>query len=459
MKKIYLLAKKLIFTFSFLTLANYSSFSQTTLVAGDIAFTGYNATPNSPQSDAFSFVLLKNITAGTVIHFTDNAWGSDGVFRSGEQTVTWTTTVVLTAGREITISGPPAGTATASVKLLTVDGGTPPNGGTCSGSMLSLSVNGDQVIAYQSTTPGVAPFTFISAIHMNVYATAPDPSVTDANNWDNLTAANQTSNSSFKPTGLTTGTNCIWIGTQGSNASERNNARFNCTGPLATPAQVRAAVNNQANWVSEFAATGATPTWIPPSGCAFLGASPVPVKLLSFQAQNNISAVLLKWQSTNEINFSHYELERSFDNINFAKIASITSAGSSNLKDYSYIDKEGVKNNATSIFYRLKIVDIGGSFSYSKILSVKNVKDAAFVIDNLVNPIKDKISFTLIAAATGKAELRLTNADGKIILAKTVLLNSGANNIYLYETTSLAKGIYFLNVITAGENKVVKLTK
>lgn len=431
------------------------SFSQV-LTAGNIVFTGYNATPNTPQSDAFSFVLLVNIPAGTVINFTDNAWGNDGQFRNLEQTVTWTSGSAMVAGREVTISGPPAGTATAVVKLWVSDGGTPPNPGTCSGSMLSLSVNGDQVIAYQGTA---ASPTFISAIHMNVYNGGTDPSITDAANWDNLTAANQTNNSSFKPSGLTTGTNCIWIGTQGSNASERNNALFNCTGPLATPAQVRAAVNNQANWFSEFAGSGNVPSWIPPSGCAFLGTSPVPVKLLSFQAQNNISSILLKWQSTNEINFSHYELERSFDNVSFDKITSVASAGSVLVNDYSFVDRESVKSNTTQVFYRLKIVDIGGQFTYSKVVAVKNAKGSSFVINNLTNPVKDKINFILTAAAAGKAEIRIVNGSGKIIVAKTVLLNSGANYIGLDETKGLAKGMYFLTLIAVGEKAVYKLIK
>ncbi|MDX1956395.1 MAG: hypothetical protein SFU20_12765 [Chitinophagaceae bacterium] len=55
--------------------------AQTTLAAGDIAFTGYNAddnTVNGPSSnDDFSFILLKNITSGTSIYFTDFGWCSN----------------------------------------------------------------------------------------------------------------------------------------------------------------------------------------------------------------------------------------------------------------------------------------------------------------------------------------------------------------------------------------------
>lgn len=109
-----LTAKLCFASFLFLsTFINNQVKAQTTLVAGDIAFTGYIS--SHATTDAFSFVLLTNITSGTVINFTDNGWLSTNVFRTGEQTVTWTSSTALTAGTEIMISGPAAGAATATL--------------------------------------------------------------------------------------------------------------------------------------------------------------------------------------------------------------------------------------------------------------------------------------------------------------------------------------------------------
>jgi hypothetical protein len=38
------------------------------LVAGDIAFTGYHSTSNTPQSDGFSIIILKNVSDNTVCY-------------------------------------------------------------------------------------------------------------------------------------------------------------------------------------------------------------------------------------------------------------------------------------------------------------------------------------------------------------------------------------------------------
>ena len=55
--------------------------AETVLVAGDIAFMGYNNdanTVNDVTTDKdIAFVLLRDITAGTEIYFTDAGWRSD----------------------------------------------------------------------------------------------------------------------------------------------------------------------------------------------------------------------------------------------------------------------------------------------------------------------------------------------------------------------------------------------
>ncbi|MFN8288688.1 MAG: PKD-like domain-containing protein [Chitinophagaceae bacterium] len=224
----------------------------TTLNAGDIAFSAYTSTS---AGDDFSFVLLKNVGPGTTINFTDNGWLSTNVFGTGEQTVTWTAPAGgLPGGTEITISGL---TATRS------GGGA---AGTVTGTALSLSTSGDQILAYRGTA---ASPTFISAIHMNVYTVAGgDPTTTTAAAWDG--AAPPSTTSSALPTGLTTGLNCIWIGTQGDVNSEHNNAKYgNCTSPAINGSLValRAALNNQANWIVD---DNTPPSFTQPTGCNYL---------------------------------------------------------------------------------------------------------------------------------------------------------------------------------------------
>ena len=93
----------------FLVIALQTSLkSQTTLLTGDLAFSGYLS--NDVVPDQFSFVLLKNITATTVIRFCDFGWRPDLLaFNSGagilESELVFTAGSAMNAGTEITIVG------------------------------------------------------------------------------------------------------------------------------------------------------------------------------------------------------------------------------------------------------------------------------------------------------------------------------------------------------------------
>ena len=72
----------------------------TTLSVGDIAIVHYNS-----STDAFSFVFLRDVEAGTIVNFTDNGWLAAGGFRAGENTVTYTAPAAIAAGTIVTLSG------------------------------------------------------------------------------------------------------------------------------------------------------------------------------------------------------------------------------------------------------------------------------------------------------------------------------------------------------------------
>ncbi len=454
MKKLYSVP----LTFLVLMLLGMSSqkaTAQTTLVAGDIAFTGYLSTASA--TDEFSFVILKSITAGTIINFTDNGWLSTNTFHTGEQTITWTAQIAYPAGTEFKVSGAPAGTViTMTYAYLGGVFGGSVSGITPTSNMLSLGVNGDQILAYQGSA---ASPTFISAIHMNVYVLSNgDPITTNALVWDGTVNTNF---SSTVPTGLTSGVNALWIGTEGVVNSERNNAKFNCIGPLTTAAQCMTAINNQANWSGEFVLTGTVPSYTLPSGCNFMNANPIPVKLTGFNAINKSNDVLVSWKAENEINFSHYDLERSTNGTDFTKITSLAVAINSIGNTYTFNDLNAFANNNDILYYRLKPVDKDGKFNYSPVLSVRAIKKGGvFGIDHLVNPITSNLQFNLNSLNAQSLHIRILSMDGKLLISKNSNVNGGMNAIRITETASLHAGIYLLEIIADnGQREKMKIIK
>ncbi len=96
-------------------------------------------------------------------------------------------------------------------------------------------------------------------------------------------------------------------------------------------------------------------------------AGSLPLNLLSFTAYKQQSSVQLKWKTDNEVNTSHFDVEKSSNGTVFTKFATVASANSGGVHDYAYQDLQpfsGVN------FYRLKQVDIDGRFKYSQIVRV-----------------------------------------------------------------------------------------
>lgn len=116
--------------------------------------------------------------------------------------------------------------------------------------------------------------------------------------------------------------------------------------------------------------------------------TPLPVSLLAFYGtlkENNIS---LRWQTTEEINFDHFEVERSFDMENFMTINS-TEIHSVSEGLYRFDD---ISPAIGINYYRLKMVDIDGSVNFSKAISVIYEGDTPFVL--YPNPTSELIKFS-----------------------------------------------------------------
>ncbi|WP_026942309.1 calcium-binding protein [Hellea balneolensis] len=111
----------------------------TTLTIGDIAIIQYGSDGNTE----FSFVLLKDIDADTVIKFTDKGYDAFlDLFVSLEGTLEWTSGSDLTAGTVITISADGGFNATNNTTGETA-------GSVTSTGDFDLSANGDSIFAYQ----------------------------------------------------------------------------------------------------------------------------------------------------------------------------------------------------------------------------------------------------------------------------------------------------------------------
>jgi hypothetical protein len=182
--------------------------------------------------------------------------------------------------------------------------------------------------------------------------------------------------------------------------------------------------------------------------------APLPVVLGSFSASlNSENAVSVTWTTEQEVNSSHFSIERSSNGASWESIGTVAAKGNSaTVSAYSFIDKSPL--NGVD-YYRLQMVDLDGSYVYSQISVVRSTHVQSISV--FPNPARNYINVTL-GGTVPTASLRLIDLNGKLL--QELRLNSSASNT----TVSLpvggyAQGIYILQAIkTDGSYQSTKVT-
>ena len=172
----------------------------------------------------------------------------------------------------------------------------------------------------------------------------------------------------------------------------------------------------------------------------------LPLQLIFFTAKYENGKPHLKWKTENEINVSHFNIERSSDGYRFDKIKEIVSRGGGN---YSTVD-EAPKNGYN--YYRLKMVDKDGRFSYSNVEIVKILNDAIFSFIMYPNP-NSGLLVVEPSQSNKPVMISIFDQQGRLLLVKQI---TGKTPIAIQH---LAKGIYTVKLINNGEVKTGKLIK
>jgi hypothetical protein len=181
----------------------------------------------------------------------------------------------------------------------------------------------------------------------------------------------------------------------------------------------------------------------------------LPVTLLQFKGSIKDEATILQWQTTNELNAAHFEIERSTDGASFDKIGLVAAKGNSSVKlSYSFTDEQVANQSATTIYYRLKMVDKDGAFKYSEIVSV--TLEPLTGVNVYPNPIEDVLNIRFTAQCGDNVVVQVSDIQGRVIYTEAKQIHTGTNNLKI-ATKAWPSQSYTIQVM--GSNKKVLLTK
>jgi Concanavalin A-like lectin/glucanases superfamily/Secretion system C-terminal sorting domain len=174
-----------------------------------------------------------------------------------------------------------------------------------------------------------------------------------------------------------------------------------------------------------------------------LGA-PLPLNLISFTGSKKDKDALLQWKTANEINVSRFEVQRSTNGQIFETIGTVAAGGSL----YSFTDANTFISRIVA-FYRLKLIDVDGRFTFSNIIKLNKQASAALTV--YPNPVGDVLTINVLKQ---NGILLLYNAEGKLLQQQTVTTQTITMDVSKY-----AKGIYLLQYKTEDEvvnQKIIK---
>ncbi|OAQ38323.1 hypothetical protein A5893_16175 [Pedobacter psychrophilus] len=182
-----------------------------------------------------------------------------------------------------------------------------------------------------------------------------------------------------------------------------------------------------------------------------------PIKLVSFDGALQNAAVQLNWSSAEEKNVNKFVLYRSADGINFNQITEVAAKGnSSELIRYNYTDKD-FDTFASTVYYKLKSIDMDGSISSEKIIAIKLPAQQS-KISFYPNPVSSYMTISLEAEDQFNGEVKVYNLSGKLEFSKKVDLKQGFNNIPIF-LQNLNTGEYIIQLKTDKINATQKFIK
>ena len=171
-------------------------------------------------------------------------------------------------------------------------------------------------------------------------------------------------------------------------------------------------------------------------GLGFIGQVVLPVELLHFNGYVDGKTIRLNWQTSNEVNTLQYTIERKVNNSYMAIGTVYTNGDLSNINNYQFTSSEPA---AGTYYYRLKIEDLDGSYTYSAVVPV-TFASSINKVSIYPNPATTYI-IVEHSAAINDAQVEIIDMSGRKVRSITVAKGNVQTRI---DVNGIAKGTYMV---------------
>jgi hypothetical protein len=167
--------------------------------------------------------------------------------------------------------------------------------------------------------------------------------------------------------------------------------------------------------------------------------------------------IMLTWSTSLEENTSTFMIEKSENGLDFVNIGTTPSVGNSKkVKEYNFLD---VMATTPFVHYRLKQIDVDGSFSFTDVLKVKKTITNNFMIARMSSPntAKDFMA-TVDVFKEGDLRYEVRDLENNVLFSSIMPVQAGLNEVSV-SLIDLAPNVYKFYLVMDKEEESVVLQK
>jgi hypothetical protein len=182
---------------------------------------------------------------------------------------------------------------------------------------------------------------------------------------------------------------------------------------------------------------------------------PLPVELTRFAVLAVRQDAILTWSTASERNNDHFAVERSLTGSSFVAVGTVRGQGNTlKATDYIFTDSNAGRLASSTVYYRLKQVDLDGTATYSPVRTVQFSATAKAGASLYPNPSQGQIVLDLSTLAEGNYSVQVLDLTGRVLR-----IQQSTAKVSTLDLSGLPQGAYLVLVQGSGVRQALPLLR
>jgi subtilisin family serine protease len=178
----------------------------------------------------------------------------------------------------------------------------------------------------------------------------------------------------------------------------------------------------------------------------------IPVELSSFTASASSNSVILNWTTATETNNSGFSIERKTPkDERWIEVGFVPGFGTTtDIKNYSYTDE---KLNMGMYSYRLRQIDLDGTFEYTNSVEIEVYAPDEFVLtQNYPNPFNPSTAIEFSVPEISEVNISVYSVIGEMVASVVNSTFDAGYHTVNFNAINLPSGTYIYTIKASGQN-------